>query len=84
MEGAVGYEETTGAGRRGRGRRHRWMRASGGVWHTSSLGGEGLTQAISSWLAMPAALELGGAGKPLSVGGRGAGGRPCPRRARTL
>ena len=59
MEGAVGYEETTGVkGEVGAGGIE-WMRASGGVWHTSSLGGEGPTRGYQLWLAMPAALELG-------------------------
>lgn len=59
MEGGVGYEETTGVKGEVRAGGIEWMRASGGVWHTSSLSGETPTRGYQLWLAMPAALELG-------------------------
>lgn len=58
-EGAVSYEDTTGArGSLGAGGVE-WMRAGRGVWHGGGPGGSRLTRGFQLWLALPPDLETG-------------------------
>jgi redox-sensitive bicupin YhaK (pirin superfamily) len=56
-EGAIEYQETTGAKGILRAGGVEWMRAGGGVWHTGSAVGTQRTSGFQLWIALPEELE---------------------------
>jgi redox-sensitive bicupin YhaK (pirin superfamily) len=57
LEGAAGYEETTGAKGVVQTGGVEWMRASGGVWHTGGPVAGQPVRGFQLWVALPASLE---------------------------
>jgi redox-sensitive bicupin YhaK (pirin superfamily) len=59
LEGQASYEETTGVKGVLEAGGIEWMRAGGGVWHTSGFAGPDRIKGFQLWLALPPELENG-------------------------
>jgi redox-sensitive bicupin YhaK (pirin superfamily) len=58
-QGAVEYQETTGARGVLSAGGVEWMRAGGGVWHTGKTASTERTQGLQLWIALPEKIENG-------------------------
>ena len=59
LEGQASYEETSGQKGILEAGGVEWMRAGGGVWHTSGFGGRERVKGFQLWVALPPELENG-------------------------
>jgi redox-sensitive bicupin YhaK (pirin superfamily) len=59
LEGQASYEETTGVKGILEAGGIEWMRAGGGVWHTSGFAGRDRIKGFQLWVALPPELENG-------------------------
>lgn len=57
LDGAMRYEETTGASGVLEAGAVEWMRAGGGVWHTGGPHGDAGARGFQLWVALPPSLE---------------------------